>query len=168
MIRLEVYSHRNFDEIVKRMGLNDNNVEDKKDTAFISIIGTDECIKTYLKEDGTKHYFNVNHSNVLNLEFDDLEEDMMWKGHQFKTITQEQIGETLSFIDSCIKNGVTRIILHCRAGISRSRAIAEAIAQIYENEHEIDYSERNEYIPVLNQGVLRKIKQYIREQNEEV
>ena len=49
--------------------------EVKDDKAFISIIGTEECRKYYLEED-TNHWFsNCTEDNVLNLEFDDVNEE---------------------------------------------------------------------------------------------
>lgn len=41
-IKIEVFSHYLFDEHCKKDGLNDKNVENEKDKAFIDIIGTEE------------------------------------------------------------------------------------------------------------------------------
>ncbi len=41
-MELKVLSHYLFDEDMKNMGLNDDNVENTN-MAFISIIGTEEC-----------------------------------------------------------------------------------------------------------------------------
>lgn len=80
MVRITVLSHYRFDEKMKELGLNDKNVEDTN-KAFISIIGTPECLTYYLDEGKTKHFFN-DHPNVLNLDFDDIEDDVMYYGHQ--------------------------------------------------------------------------------------
>ena len=155
-IKLIVLSHYHFDEDMRKMGLNDTNVEDSN-KAFISIIGTPECLKYYLDEGDTKHYF-ANHPNVLNLDFDDIDSDVMFNEHLFKTMTMEQAEESVDFIEEMVDNGVNEIKIHCRAGYSRSRAFGEFIYR-YCQEHGIDveYEDRNDYTTVLNQGVLRRL-----------
>ena len=155
-IKLEVLSHYLFDEKMKEMNLNDENVENTN-MAFISIIGTPECLKYYLDEEKTKHYFK-DHSNVLNLDFDDIEDDVMYNGHHFKTMTMEQAEKTVDFIETMIEKGVDVIEGHCRAGYSRSRAIFEFIYR-YCKEHdiEVEYEDRNDYTTMLNNGVLRRL-----------
>ena len=125
--------------------------------AFISIIGTEECLKYWLDESNTKHYFK-DHPNVLNLEFDDIEDDVMYNGHHFKTMTMEQAEKTVDFIEEMIRKGVKKIEGHCRAGYSRSRAIFSFLYR-YCKEHDIDvdYEDRNEFTTFVNQGVLRRL-----------
>ena len=155
-MKLRVLSHYLFDEDMKQMGLNDTNVEDSN-KAFISIIGTPECLKYYLDEGDTKHYF-ADHPNVLNLDFDDIDSDVMFNGHLFKTMTMEQAEKSIQFIEDNINKGVESFDIHCRAGMSRSRAFGEFIYR-YCQEHGIDveYEDRNDYTTVLNQGVLRRL-----------
>ena len=155
-MKLKVLSHFLFDEEMEKMGLNAGNVEDRN-KAFISIIGTPECLKYYLDEEKTKHYFN-NHQNVLNLDFDDIGNDVLYNGHLFKTITMEQAEKTVDFIEKMVDEKVDEIILHCRAGFSRSRAFAEWIYR-YCKEHNVDveYDDRDGYATALNQGVLRRL-----------
>lgn len=155
-IKLIVLSHYLFDEDMRKMGLNNTNVEDSN-KAFISIIGTPECLKYYLDEGNTKHYF-ADHPNVLNLDFDDIESDVIYNGHHFKTMTMEQAEKSVEFIEEMVDNGVNEIKIHCRAGYSRSRAFGEFIYR-YCKEHGIDveYEDRNDYTTVLNQGVLRRL-----------
>jgi protein-tyrosine phosphatase len=156
-LKIEVLSHYLFDEKMKEMGLNDNNVEDTN-MAFISIIGTEECLKYYLDEGNTKHYFK-DHPNVLNLEFDDIGTDVMYNGHHFKTMRMEQAEKTVDFIETMIEKGVDVIKGHCRAGFSRSRAIFEFIyCYCIENGIEVEYSDRNDYTTFVNQGVLRRLR----------
>jgi len=154
-VKLEVYSHRLFDEYMKDMGLNDENVENTN-MAFISIIGTEECIKYWICEND-KHYFK-DHPNVLNLEFDDIQDDVLYNGHHFKSMHIEQAEKTVDFIENMFEKGVDTFILHCRAGYSRSRAVAEFIYR-YCMEHDIivDYSDRNEYSAFINDKVLRML-----------
>ena len=74
--KIVVLSHYLFDEKMRECGLNNQNVDNLKDTAFISIIGTKECLEYYLDEGETKHFFMNNHENVLNLDFDDISTDV--------------------------------------------------------------------------------------------
>lgn len=158
MIKIEVFSQYLFDENCKSLGLNDNNVDEVKDTAFISIIGTKECLEYYLDEGNTKHYFNDNHNNVLNLDFDDTSTDVKYNGHIFKTMRMEQAEKAVDFIEKMIDEGKTKFFIHCRAGYSRSRAFAEFICRYCDdNNIEIDYDERKDYTTVLNHGVLRRL-----------
>jgi hypothetical protein len=77
--KIVVLSHYLFDEKMREWGLNNQNVDNLKDTAFISIIGTRECLEYYLDESKTKHFFMNNHENVLNLDFDDISTDVDYK-----------------------------------------------------------------------------------------
>lgn len=155
-MKLVVLSHYRFDEEMRKMGLNDDNVE-SQNMAFISIIGTPECLNYYLDEGDTKHYFK-DHKNVLNLEFDDIGDDVMYNGHLFKTITMEQAEKTVDFIERMIENGVNSIEGHCRAGMSRSRAIFEFIYRFcMEHSIPIDYPDRNDYTTMYNHGVLSRL-----------
>jgi protein-tyrosine phosphatase len=155
-LRITVLSHYRFDEKMKELGLNDKNVEDTN-KAFISIIGTPECLMYYLDEGKTKHFFK-DHPNVLNLEFDDIEDDVLYNGHLFKTMRMEQAEKAIQFIEDNINKGVESFDIHCRAGMSRSRAFGEFIYR-YCKEHdiEVEYKDRDDYTTVLNAGVLRRL-----------
>ena len=158
-MRIVVLSHYLFDEEMKKMKLDDRNVEDSN-MAFISIIGTPECLTYYLDEGDTKHYF-ADHPNVLNLDFDDIGTDVMYNGHHFRTMTMEQAERAVEFIENLIVKNVNVpdvIYIHCRAGMSRSRAFAEFIYRFCnENGFDVEYKDRNDYTTVLNHGVLRRL-----------
>ena len=156
-MKIRVLSHYLFDNDMKANDINDENVE-SLNKAFISIIGTKECLEYYLDEGETKHYFNDNHKNVLNLDFDDCDTHVNYNGHLFKTMTIEQAENAIDFIENMINKGVDEIKIHCRAGYSRSRAFAEFIYRYCkENDIDVDYDERRYYTTVLNQGVLRRL-----------
>lgn len=156
-LKIEVFSQFLFDEDCKFNGFNDANV-DEKNIGFISIIGTKECLEYYLDEADTKHFFSDGHKNVLNLEFDDTPTDILYHGHLLRTISMEQAEKTVDFIEDCIERGISCLKIHCRAGYSRSRAMAEFIYRMcIENGIEVDYDERNEYSSMLNHTVLRKL-----------
>lgn len=156
-MKLKVLPHYLFDEEMKKMKLDDSNVENCN-MAFISIIGTPECITYYLNEGNTKHYFGE-HPNVLNLEFDDIGDDVLYNGHHFKTITMKQAEETVDFIEKMISSGIDIIEGHCRAGFSRSRAVFEFIYRYCkENNIDVEYEDRNDYTTMLNYGVLNRLE----------
>ena len=154
-MKLKVLSHYLFDEDMKKMNLNDDNVE-KTNMAFISIIGTKECIKYWIQEDD-KHYFK-DHPNVLNLDFDDISDVVIYNGHRFRGMNLEEAEKTVDFIEKMIESGVDVIEGHCKAGFSRSRAIFEFIYR-YCKEHGIDveYSDRDNYTTIFNQGVMNRL-----------
>jgi len=122
-----IFSHVEFDQYCYERKWDDTNVESLKNHAFISIIGTKECQEHYLNED-EYHWFKEYHDNVLNLEFDDIEQDVNWKGHQFKAMTENDAKRIVDFIDNNI--GKT-FIVHCRAGRSRSQGIFRYITEMY-------------------------------------
>ena len=127
MKRIEVSSHALFEERCKGLGVNDDNVESEKfsNLAFIDIIGTKDSIEKYLHEDNTKHWFEKEHPNVLNLEFDDISEDEFeYNGIVFKGFTNEQAKKSYDFI---LANENKDFIICCRAGISRSQAFGNFI-----------------------------------------
>ena len=155
-MKVIVLSHYLFDEEMKKMGLDDRNVEGSN-MAFISIIGTPECLTYYLDEGDTKHYFK-DHPNVLNLDFDDIENDVVYNGHHFKAMTMEQAEKAVDFIEDIVDKNVDDIFIHCRAGFSRSRAFGEFIYR-YCKEHEIplEYEDRDDYTTMYNSGVMRRL-----------
>lgn len=157
MVKVIVLSHYLFDERMKEMGLDDMNVEDTN-MAFISIIGTQECIKYWIQDDD-KHYFKENHPNVLNLDFDDISDVVIYNGHRFRGMNLEEAEKTVNFIEEYLNNGsVDTIYIHCKAGMSRSRAIAEFIYRYCkENDIELEYTDRNDYTTMFNQGVINRL-----------
>lgn len=150
-LKIEVYPHSRFEEVCNNDGYNDGNVEKIEDWAFIDIIGTKECLKYYLDEEDTVHWFKENHPNVLNLEFDDISGDELeYKGHIFKGLSKEQAQNAVDFIE---RNKDKNFRICCRAGMSRSRAFAEYVCRLGAHQ----YPERNEYTTMLNYGVLKKL-----------
>jgi protein-tyrosine phosphatase len=155
---IEVLSQFHFDGWLREHGIDDTNVEDTT-MAFISIISTRECLNYYLDEGETKHYFK-DHDNVLNLDFDDTETDVIYNGHHFKTMSMEQAEKAVDFIDKILDEGLTtHIMIHCRAGVSRSRAFGEFIyRRCMERGDTPNYPDRNDYTTMLNVGVLRRLE----------
>ena len=135
MNRISVFSHNDFDEKMYRLGLDFSNVSDESDKAFISIIGTPQCIEHYLHSNDT-HYFPENTHNVLNLDFDDIDDDKReWKDQIFYGISEEQAKQCVEFIE---KNIGKNFYIHCRAGRSRSQGICRYILDMYGSEYGYD------------------------------
>ena len=146
--KIHVLSQFVFDDRMRNLNLNDDNVENT-DMAFISIIGTPECLKYYLEEEDTKHYFKE-HPNVINLDFDDISEDEIeWKGHIFKGLSMEQAEKLFDFIE---KNIDKTFYIHCRAGYSRSQGVGHFINDFYKDEFE-----SKSLLPHCNEDVYRKL-----------
>lgn len=128
MEKVEAFSHYLFDKMCENKKINDFNVGCIQDKAFISIVGTKDVQEYYLEEK-EYHWFKHKHSNVLNLEFDDVDEDKEWDGHVAMAITDEQAEEIVNFIE---ENLGKNFLIHCRAGMSRSQAIKHFIVSNYE------------------------------------
>lgn len=133
---IEVLPQRVFDEKCEKEKLTDDNVEELKDMAFVSIIGTPECLIYYLDEGDTKHHFEKEHPNVINLDFDDIGYDEFeWEGHIFKGMSDEQAQRLFDFIE---KNIDKSFRIHCRAGFSRSQAVGNFINDFYPKQFKSD------------------------------
>lgn len=144
---INVSSQNIFDLYCFSHNLDDSNVEDSTDSAFISIIGTKACLEHYLKEPNTKHWFNDNHPNVLNLEFDDLPTDeYWWYGHKFEGMTMQQASDVVDFVDKLVAEAKLmgddfkrNFYIHCKAGISRSMAIGAFLRDFYPDYFTAEY-----------------------------
>jgi len=160
MKTIKVLSQNLFDIYCANIGLNDSNIEDYKDYVYISIIGTPECLKYYLDEGNTCHYFSSDHENVINLEFDDISEDEMeYNGHIFRGLSMEQAEKLFKFIE---KNIDKNFIIHCRAGHSRSQAVGSFIKDFYPD------FESYTILPYCNKDVYRKLSRcYYKKYNPE-
>ena len=129
-----VLSHTDFDNFCHENGYVDETVEKDDTKAFISIENTKECLKYYLEDDKSKHWFEKNHSNVLNVDFDDIpSDDMNWHGHIFKGLSDEQADEIVEFVErNMVGEPRKDFIIHCRAGISRSQAVGMFLWAFYQ------------------------------------
>ena len=58
---IKVYSQIDFNNVMKSKGIDDSNVENEKDSIFISITNRNGEIE---------HWFKDNHKNVITLDFD--------------------------------------------------------------------------------------------------
>ncbi|GHV66035.1 hypothetical protein FACS1894199_08490 [Bacteroidia bacterium] len=120
-----------FDNLMREYELNDENIEQQVGMALISII----CSRVsygYMVDKhglGEKHYFNENHSNVLNLDFDDIEADETYAdGTTCKAFSSQDADKVIHFIEANVNK---EFIIHCFAGVSRSGAIAQFMRDYY-------------------------------------
>ena len=160
-----VYSQKDFDSYIKSKNLDENNIEDDTTEAFISIIGTPECNSFYLEEPDAAHIIERDHNNWINLEFDDISRDLVWKGHKFKAITQEQADKIFNFIESNVGKD---FIIHCRAGHSRSFAVGKFLVNFYRYTLKTpDWNTPNSAVyGNLSHAYYQKYKPFLNDQSE--
>ena len=128
---VHVMSIKEFARAMEAGKLNDNNIEEVKDIAIISITCGDNSNDMFLSGlHGTndEHYFKENHANVLNIEFFDIDEEVEVNGKLYVPFTTEQANRLIDFIEV---NQNKNYIIHCHAGISRSGAVAQFITDFY-------------------------------------
>ena len=132
-------------------------LSDCKDIAFISICETKDCA-IYNQEEDNTHYLPSS-ENVLNLEFDDIEQDIVQECYHFYTISNEQANQIYLFIKKHLDK---HIICHCRAGHSRSIGVVKYIFDTYPDYYE--YCEVNALNPIVtpNYDVVTKLKRQYR------
>lgn len=158
--RISVYSQTDFEVKCYGLGLDSFNVnEQSSDKAFIQIIGTPDSLKKYLEED-TKHYFsNCDANNVLNLVFDDVNEDEFVYGSvKFLGLTEQQAEQIVDFIE---EHKGKNFYISCRAGKSRSQAVTRYILDIYGEEYGYNEKEscrKDNPCKTPNINVLTKLK----------
>lgn len=75
---------------------------------------------------------NKNRKAILFLNFDDVDETEMskWTVVQYSPMSRSQARKILDFID-VFKDDISLIVCQCGAGISRSPAVAAALAKIF-------------------------------------
>lgn len=130
-----------FDDLLKKENITDENVEEFKNTAFISIISSGEFEKSYLKE---------NHKNYLSIKFDDLSNEEYEKyklshneKHELILFSEEQADEIINFI---YLTGAKQIIVHCSAGVSRSGAVGTFINDCFKGQDYFGFIKDNPFI----------------------
>jgi len=118
-MNINVVNKKTFDKLMFDNNINDTNVEEINDVFFISITDTDKS------SDSRIPYFENDHSNVLNLSFDDCEYDDQPTPTQIlgtKAFSEHQAQKLYAFIKA--NKYKSQCIVHCMAGISRSSAVA--------------------------------------------
>lgn len=129
-----------FNYILSSKNINDDNVIEKIDLAFISI---NDSTSKY-------SYFKKDHKNVITLKFDDLIEPLF----DYVLFNKDHAKILLEFIE---RNKDKKFIIHCEAGISRSGAIGQFINDTYKKMDESKFKELNKHISP-NQLVYNTLK----------
>lgn len=112
-MKVYVFSKRLFDKCMSDNGLRDDNIPQK-----CSIISIGE-------PDTNEHYFQYGTPKVLNIDFWDVNG---YDVEGIKGLTDEQAGIICSFISENIGDD---FYVHCRAGVSRSQAVAQFLHDEY-------------------------------------
>lgn len=144
-VKVIVYNKAMFDSVCEQNGITDSNVENQTNVAFISIVGTD-------KSHESKPYFRTDHSNVINLEFDDVDYNYELNDHRYVAMSEEQADKLCDFIE---KNKGKTFYIHCMAGVSRSQAVSMYIQEFYEEYRSRGL--RSKEIPPYNGHVKRSL-----------
>ena len=128
-----VLGQAQFDEYCHENGYVDETVEKDDTKAFISIVNTETCLKNYMEDFETKHWFETNHSNVFNVDFDDISRDSFeWHGYTILGMSDQQASDMVDFIERNMEGEVRKdFIIHCRAGVSRSQAVGMFLWDYY-------------------------------------
>lgn len=147
---IKVYSQIDFNNAMKSKGIDDSNVENEKGSIFISITN---------RNGEMEHWFKENHKNVINLDFDDASSD----NEELRTISDKQAESLMFFIDDNLSKNTedVDVYIHCLAGMSRSRAVAEYINRHYDVVY--DKRERDLYYNYLNHEVLNRLERKYRD-----
>ena len=122
----------------------------------------DDCIIISITDAGSEpNHFNDNShiKAILNVQFNDVEFG------DSKCITYEQANNILKFVNDNINN-VSKIIVHCEAGISRSAGVCAALMKII-NDNDSPIFENPRFCP--NMSCYRAIMEaYFGSYDEEV
>lgn len=160
-VKIIVLSCAYFKKIMKRMKLDDSNVEGVSDIAVISI---GDCVNSQDPSDFFSngincHWFHYDHHNVLNLNFDDCSPEH-GKG---MPIYPEQAERIYKFVTDNMS--AKKFFVHCSAGISRSGAVGLFIKDFLKTvdisaELNAEYINPNSYVSMLlNRQIYKNISE---------
>lgn len=148
---VRVLSKDHFDTVLPRMCIDNLNVEEHSDKAFISITDGD-------KED--IHYFDKDYQNVLNLEFDDASDEENQRRiklglRELILFTREQGEQIIDFLEK--NKSIETLYVHCLAGRSRSGAVGTFANDVYGAETFYEFCNSNPTI-MPNYFILALLK----------
>lgn len=125
--KILVYSHKDFEERMEQLHIDQSNVQNDTENAYISILCTPDN-QVLLRPP----YFTENTPNVCILSFDDTDKDYVvhldrvWYG-----IDEHEAKRCVEFIlDNLGKN----FIIHCNAGRSRSQGVCRFILDMFKDQ----------------------------------
>lgn len=130
---VRVLSQYVFNSTLEFVGISDDNVEDYKSSAFISIIGTNP---------GEKSYFNKDHRNVMRLVFDDASPgEISPDGREMIVFDSTHAQSIKNFLNQ--NSSVKELFVHCSAGYSRSGAVGLFANDIHGEEDYFTFMKSN-------------------------
>ena len=155
MNKLFCYNRWLFEEVCMGNGWDDDHIPPK--TAFISICGSKEC-QEFVIQEREFHYFEEQHPQVLNLEFDDITDSVVEiPDHPKKYCYGMTIDQGKIAAEFIRDNLGSDFYIHCRAGHSRSQAFVRYILDMYDGIY--DFIIRPENPPInYNRYVLSELK----------
>ena len=156
-VKIHVLPKVEFEEILNNNDINDDNVEELINYAFISI--NDSCGNYYHKP-----LFKSEHHNVLTLFFDDVSHDMEGSPTnrgETKAFTREQASEIISFLKE--NKNVNTVLVHCAAGISRSGAVGQFVLDFMDGDRDFFQSTNRHIMP--NVHISRTLNEEMRNGN---
>lgn len=110
--------------------------------AFISISASDSCaLGLWDSLDETTHYLNDNSNlNVCNVNFDDVNEDETFTNERGIEYSASAISiNDAKKIVTFVKDNIGKhFIIHCKAGKSRSQAVAKFIADCFNDTYQFN------------------------------
>lgn len=150
-MKVRVLSKQIFDSVLVNIQINDSNVEEHSDKAFISIINDDGKDTSFFKSE---------HPNVIKFVFDDATDEenklRVRKGlTELKLFNKEDAIRLIEFLET--NKNITDLLVHCAAGQSRSGAIG-TFANDYFGEETYHEFMRNNPMVRPNYYILALIK----------
>jgi predicted protein tyrosine phosphatase len=128
-----------FDGMLSRNNVSDANVEEKKSCACISIVSPSSRDEP--------HYFQSDHANVLNLEFDDADTSMVdacsGAGCDIHLFDYDDARKVIEFIKA--NKDKSHFFIHCTAGVSRSGAVGFFTRQLLKSDYQ-EFTKQNPHI----------------------
>ena len=153
-INIYVLSKVEFDGLLQRNNIDDMNVDEFITVAFISI---NDSSGDYYKNP----LFRINHHNVLNLWFDDVEKDGQLSPtnkEETKAFSSSQANTVIEFLNS--NKSAKTLFVHCAAGISRSGAVGQFALDYLKGNKESFVTNNKHILP--NGRVLRLLNEALR------
>lgn len=156
MKKITILSKEKFDSLMRQNKWDDLNIP--TDTAFISICCKKDIKNNYLRDFKHRedfHWFNRNHPNVLNVDFDDVIVPVLeTKWGTAYGIDDYTAREIVQFaLDNMERD---TLMIHCMAGKSRSVAVGKALSELLDCKFTCSYGIDN-----MNEFVYKKIKDNI-------
>ena len=171
MVEIHTLSVADFKRTMKNNDLYDSNIEQREDIAVISIGDSfEDCDPDDIFSNGpSSRWFRYQHKNVLNLTFDDiavseklqpaarfkekLPAGSVTSGKGYILFDEEMARRIVNFVEG---NREARTwIVHCSAGISRSRAVSRWLKDWLRLRYGVDANNVDGRYAVPNAYVLR-------------